>query len=126
MKPAVLAISTESEAFKALSQCFWERALEPFHTSNHHLRSLPLNKSVTIMDASARQNILSKLQQLSDAALSEIYNTYFKRSGSTDWWDDLSESEQARLQRGLEQADRGETVSSEEVHRSIDKLLGEE
>ena len=78
------------------------------------------------MDTAARQNILSKLQQLSDTALSEIYDTYFKRSGTTDWWDELSEAEQARLQRGLDQADRGETISSEDVHRKIDKLLGEE
>ena len=80
------------------------------------------------MDATARQDFLSQLQQLPDAMLSQLYSYYLqlKQGQTEDWWDTLSPAEQAYLQRGLEQADRGETVSSEEVHSNIDRMLGQE
>ena len=60
--------------------------------------------------------------------LDKLYSYYLElmKGQTEDGQEQLSAAQQAYLQRGLEQADRGETVSSEAVHSRINRLLNEE
>jgi len=49
--------------------------------------------------------------------IEEIKNLLKKREH--DWFDDLTEEQQQSVMRGLEQADRGETISHEEAMKRL-------
>ncbi|HEY8927822.1 MAG TPA: hypothetical protein VIM55_01430 [Mucilaginibacter sp.] len=49
--------------------------------------------------------------------IEEIKNLLKNRE--RDWFDDLTEEQQQSVMRGLEQADRGETISHEEAMKRL-------
>jgi len=53
------------------------------------------------------QEVLLKIQNLLDT--------------EGDWYNDLTDEEKASIQKGLEQADRGELMPHEEVMKAFDK-----
>jgi len=42
------------------------------------------------------------------------------KSGNRDWWDDLSDSQKAGIERGLKDIDQGRTLSYEDVKNKYD------
>jgi len=42
-----------------------------------------------------------------------------KKSKEVDWWDEISEDEQAAINEGLSQLDRGEGIPHEQVMKEI-------
>ena len=69
------------------------------------------------MDLQAEK--LDLLQQILDindiGIIKKVKNLLKKQEKEHDWFDDLSEEQQQSIMRGLEQADRGETISHEEA-----------
>ena len=54
--------------------------------------------------------------------LAELTSSTSEKQG--DWWNELTEAQQASALRGLEQAKNGETISYEEMRKDIDDLFG--
>lgn len=72
-----------------------------------------------------KNRIHSLVDTINDSEMLQAILTLLNRSDSTgDWWDDLSDEQKASVERGLEQANRGEFVPASEVKASVDKLLG--
>lgn len=46
-----------------------------------------------------------------------------KTATQTDWWDIINDEERAEIEQGLAEADRGETISHEEVMAKYKKWL---
>jgi predicted transcriptional regulator len=44
-----------------------------------------------------------------------MIHAMLKADSKTDWWDELEEDEKASIQRGLDDLDKGRTISHEEV-----------
>lgn len=42
-----------------------------------------------------------------------------KNEKVTDWWDEISDEEQHAIEKGLEEADRGELIPHEEVMKEV-------
>lgn len=42
-----------------------------------------------------------------------------KKEQSTDWWDEISESERQAIKQGIAEADRGETIPHEDVMKKV-------
>ena len=42
-----------------------------------------------------------------------------KKKQSTDWWDEISESERQAIKQGIAEADRGETIPHEDVMKKV-------
>jgi hypothetical protein len=43
-----------------------------------------------------------------------------------DWWDELTDKEQSLIQQGLQQLEKGERLSNNQVQEEIGKLLGKQ
>lgn len=69
------------------------------------------------MDIQAEKlEIVRMLLNTHDQELIQEVKALFK-SREADWWDEMSESQKETILEGIAQADRGETVSHEEVLR---------
>ncbi|HZX57318.1 MAG TPA: hypothetical protein VFE54_01275 [Mucilaginibacter sp.] len=67
------------------------------------------------MDLQAEKlKLVQAVLNINDASLIKEVEDLLK-SRNHDWFDDLSEDQQQSVIRGLEQADRGETISHEEA-----------
>ena len=80
------------------------------------------------MDTAALRKALDqRLSQLqhpeSLQAAVEYIEQLLAKESSEDWWGDLSDEQQSYIKRGIEQGNRGETVSAEDVHRQVEDLL---
>jgi predicted transcriptional regulator len=42
-----------------------------------------------------------------------------KKEKVTDWWDEISEAERQAIEKGLEEADRGELIPHKEVMKEV-------
>jgi hypothetical protein len=74
------------------------------------------------MDASTKFKMVEKIITSEDDALLEEVKSLLGLS-EHDFWDDLSDSARASVQRGLEQSNRGETRPHEEVMAEIKARL---
>lgn len=80
------------------------------------------------MDVHAlRQNLLQRLGEVNSESILKILSakldSLLANEADSNWWHELSDAERNYLERSMEQGRKGETVSSEEVHRIIDDLL---
>ncbi|MBP9925934.1 MAG: hypothetical protein KBF45_08060 [Cyclobacteriaceae bacterium] len=66
------------------------------------------------MDASTKFKMVEKIITTEDDALLEEVKSLLGLS-EHDFWDELSDSTKASIQRGLEQSGRGQTMPHEEV-----------
>lgn len=41
----------------------------------------------------------------------------------TDWWNDLEEKEQQNILKGIEQLEKGQLISHEDVRTQVEKIL---
>lgn len=62
---------------------------------------------------SRKQKLIEWILQVQDASILKQLESISE--GDRDWWDDLSEPEKDSIQRGLDQADKGQLKSHEEV-----------
>jgi len=75
------------------------------------------------MDAqSLKASLLDRIQQIDSLdVLQALSNLLDKQEG--DWWDELSEAEQADIDASIEEAERGEVIPHEEVMANPKKWL---
>lgn len=67
------------------------------------------------MDIQAEKlNLVQAILDIDDAGLIKKIKKILKKP-EHDWFDDLTEEQQQGVLRGLEQADRGETITHEEA-----------
>ncbi|MBL4586363.1 MAG: hypothetical protein JKX84_04790 [Flavobacteriales bacterium] len=82
------------------------------------------------MDLQADINwIKSELDKVKDPSFVQVLKSllnYRSKQQEVAIENELSSEEQAYIERGLKQANNGETVSSESVHRKVNRLLSEE
>lgn len=57
------------------------------------------------------------LNETSEVVLKKI-KAILTRENS-DWWDEISDEERAQIQEGINQADRGELISHQEVREKL-------
>ena len=69
------------------------------------------------MDLQAeKSDLLQQILNINDiGVIKKVKNLLKKQEKEHDWFDELSEEQQQSVLRGLEQADRGETISHEEA-----------
>lgn len=73
------------------------------------------------MNLEARKyQFIQELVKVEDESVLEKLELVLK-ANQGDWFDDLSETEQNEIQIGLEQADKGELTSHEEVMKRFSK-----
>ncbi|WP_289664725.1 hypothetical protein [Flavobacterium panacagri] len=73
------------------------------------------------MNLEARKyQFIQELVKVEDERVLEKLELVLK-ANQNDWFDDLSESEKAEIQIGLDQAERGEVVSHEDVMKRFSK-----
>ncbi|GAA3764539.1 hypothetical protein [Flavobacterium ginsengiterrae] len=73
------------------------------------------------MNLEARKyQFIQELVKVEDESVLEKLELVLK-ANQNDWFDDLSKSEQEEIQLGIEQADKGELTSHEEVMKRFSK-----
>lgn len=73
------------------------------------------------MNLEARKyQFIQELVKVEDERVLEKLELVLK-ANQNDWFDELSESEKAEIQIGLDQAEKGEVVSHEDVMRRFSK-----
>jgi len=73
------------------------------------------------MNLEARKyQFIQELVKVEDVSILEKLELVLK-ANQNDWFDELSTSEQAEIQIGLEQADKGELTSHEDVMKRFSK-----
>lgn len=73
------------------------------------------------MDLEARKyQFIQKLVKVEDESILEKLELVL-RENQNDWFDDLSELEKAEIQVGLDQAEKGEFTSHEDVMKRFSK-----
>ncbi|WP_264552436.1 hypothetical protein [Flavobacterium sp. N2038] len=73
------------------------------------------------MNLEARKyQFIQELVKVEDERVLEKLELVLK-ANQNDWFDDLSESEKAEIQIGLDQAEKGEVVSHEDVMKRFSK-----
>lgn len=73
------------------------------------------------MNLEARKyQFIQELVKVEDESVLEKLELVLK-ANQNDWFDDLSESEKAEIQIGLDQAEKGEVVSHEDVMKRFSK-----
>lgn len=73
------------------------------------------------MDLEARKyQFIQKLVKVEDESILEKLELVL-RENQNDWFDDLSESEKNEIQIGLDQAEKGEVLSHEDVMKRFSK-----
>jgi len=73
------------------------------------------------MNLEARKyQFIQELVKVEDVSILEKLELVLK-ANQNDWFDELSASEQAEIQIGLEQADKGELTSHEDVMKRFSK-----
>ena len=76
------------------------------------------------MDLQAKKlEIVQLILDTDKSDLLDKVSKILKQERDDDWWDDLPESVQESIERGLDQAKRGDTIPHEEVMKKYDKWL---
>ena len=73
-----------------------------------------------------KHTIHQLIDQIEDEALLQAYLKLLESSMQVqkkDWWDEISAEERAEIEEGLAQADKGDTVSHEDVMAKYKKWL---
>ncbi len=63
--------------------------------------------------------LIEWISQLSDVNLISAINKLRNSKSKKDWWDDLSENEKRIVQAGIDDADKGNLISSEEFWKQL-------
>ncbi len=63
------------------------------------------------------------IDKINDASVLNAVKILLSKQVKEDWWDELPKSVQQSVERGFEQAKRGETKSHEEVMKKHTKWL---
>lgn len=80
-------------------------------------------EKVNDMDIQAEKiRLIEWLAGLNDTKTLNEFIT-LKKKKEVDWWDEISAEEQAEIEEGLAQADRGEVVPHKEVMEKYKKWL---
>jgi hypothetical protein len=65
-----------------------------------------------------KTNLITWINQLSDANLLTILDSIRASNSGGDWWDDLTDAQKDEINEGIADADAGRVISSEEFwHR---------
>ena len=79
------------------------------------------------MDLQADINwIKAELMKVKDPELISAFKSllkYRKKKVQADWWDEISDKEKAEINEGIDQADKGELISHDEMKKSYSKWL---
>ena len=82
------------------------------------------------MDLQAhKDSLLQQISSVQDASIIQILENILHQltepdqAESHDWWNELSPEQQQSLDLGIQQAEAGDTVSSEEVHKRVQTLF---
>ena len=59
-----------------------------------------------------RSNLIEWIEKLSDAGMLSLLDGLRTSKSGTDWWDDLSEAQQAHINEGLNDVESGRTISA--------------
>jgi predicted transcriptional regulator len=71
--------------------------------------------------AELRSDLHRMIDEISDDRLLSAVKSFLSRqkNGDSDWWDELGTEEKESIQRGLEEANRGELIPHEEVMKQL-------
>jgi RNA polymerase-binding transcription factor DksA len=67
----------------------------------------------------AKSNLIAWIEQLSDADMLTFLDGLRASKPTGDWWDDLSESQKRELNEGIDDAENGRVISSEEFWKNL-------
>ena len=72
-----------------------------------------------------RTDLHGMIDKITDSNILNAVKTLLSGStvSQTDWWDTISDEERAEIEHGLEEADKGEVISHEEVMEKYKKWL---
>lgn len=74
--------------------------------------------------AELKLDLFRKLNTLDSHKIKEVYGliiNYMNKQGVPDFWDELSEAEKNAINEGMEQLDKGQSLSYSEVRENIRK-----
>ncbi|MEO8884963.1 MAG: hypothetical protein ABI367_02800 [Mucilaginibacter sp.] len=66
-----------------------------------------------------KTNLIAWIEQLSDTNMLAFLESLKNSKTNTDWWDELSESQQENINEGLKDAQEGRTMSSAEFWKRL-------
>ena len=72
---------------------------------------------------SEKLKIIDWITNLKDESIIARIRLLKDHSKETDWWDEISDSEKASIERGLADAEAGRVVPHEEVRKKYEKWL---
>lgn len=70
------------------------------------------------MDAKLKYQLIEKIVRTDDEALLQQVKALLE-SASGDWWENTGVAERESIERGIQQADRGEVISHEQAWAQI-------
>ncbi len=66
-----------------------------------------------------KTNLITWINQISDANLLSILEGIKASNSGGDWWDDLTDAQKEEINQGIADADAGRVISSEEFWRRL-------
>lgn len=66
-----------------------------------------------------KSNLIAWIEQLSDSNMLTFLDSLRDSKLDTDWWENLSESQRQHINEGIEDAENGRTISSEEFWNKL-------
>jgi predicted transcriptional regulator len=66
------------------------------------------------MDSTLKYQLIEKIVQTNDESLLQEIKVLLE-SASGDWWEKTSQAERESIERGIQQADRGEVIPHEQA-----------
>ena len=73
--------------------------------------------------AQLKKQLHEYIDKADERLLHLVYGLFQADMKEQDWWDEISTEEQAEIEEGLAQADRGELIPHEEVMAKYKKWL---
>ena len=64
-------------------------------------------------------DLIDWINQLSDKNTSELLDNLKSASSKDDWWDELSDNEQKKLQNGMNDIKKGNVISSAQFWKEL-------
>ena len=64
-------------------------------------------------------DLIDWINQLSDKNTIELLNNLKSASSKDDWWDELSDNEQKKLQKGMDDIKKGNVISSAQFWKEL-------
>lgn len=78
-----------------------------------------INQFITMSTAELKYSLFKAIDSINDGEKLKAIYSFITKKNDVDFWDELSKEEKDVIEEGLDQAERGEFISHEEVMAEI-------